>query len=387
MSELINSPGLAAPVGFSHAVGRRHRVPRRPDRADPDGAIVGDTIAEQFDQAAGNLVTALRAAGGEPDDLVSLQVFVTSVAEYKAALPELGRVWRRHFGRRYPAMGLFGVTELFDPAAKVELMGVAVLPPADAAMSSARDRHLSEAQLELYERTRRLAVTTLKPIADAGTPGGVNRPLIKALAEHGLLDGCSRRRAISAIELCLIREALARQHRRRDRVRASGARRGPDRPGRRRHEIKHEWIPQVAAGTAVAAFALTEPEAGSDPAALSLKAEPDRDGGYRLTGEKLWISNAPEADIYTVFARTGAATGARGLTAFAIPGDAPGLSGEREELLAPHAIGSLTFDGVYAATRPGARRAGRRLPRGDAHARPVPPQRRRVRDRDGPRGA
>ena len=62
-----------------------------------------------------------------PDDLVSLQIFVTSVREYRDSLPELGSVWRKHFGRRYPAMGLFGVTELFEPAAKVELMGVAVL--------------------------------------------------------------------------------------------------------------------------------------------------------------------------------------------------------------------------------------------------------------------
>jgi enamine deaminase RidA (YjgF/YER057c/UK114 family) len=86
-------------------------------------------MAEQFDVAAGNLVTALRAAGGEPEDLVSLQVFVTSVSEYRSSLRELGTAWRRHFGRRYPAMGLFGVTELFDPAAKVELMGVAVIAP------------------------------------------------------------------------------------------------------------------------------------------------------------------------------------------------------------------------------------------------------------------
>ncbi|MGH2859638.1 MAG: acyl-CoA dehydrogenase family protein, partial [Solirubrobacteraceae bacterium] len=94
-------------------------------------------------------------------------------------------------------------------------------------------------------------------------------------------------------------------------------------------------------------FALTEPEAGSDPAALSLRAVADGDGGWRLHGEKLWISNAPEADIYTVFARSDfEASGARGLTAFAVPGDAAGLSGERRELLAPHAIGSLTFDGV-----------------------------------------
>lgn len=128
MSELINSPDLAAPVGFSHAVRAGDTVYLAGQTAQsPDGVIVGDTLVEQFDLAAANLVTALRAAGGTPEDLVSLQVFVTGVAEYKASLMALGRVWRRHFGRRYPAMGLFGVTELFDAAARVELMGVAVI--------------------------------------------------------------------------------------------------------------------------------------------------------------------------------------------------------------------------------------------------------------------
>ncbi len=128
MSELVNSPELAPPIGFSHAVVADGTVYLGGQiAAAPDGSIVGETMAEQFDQAAGNLMTALRAAGGGPDDLVSLQVFVTSVAEYRDSLSDLGRVWRRNFGRRYPAMGLFGVTELFDPAAKVELMGIAVL--------------------------------------------------------------------------------------------------------------------------------------------------------------------------------------------------------------------------------------------------------------------
>ncbi len=128
MSELINSPELAEPAGFSHAVLAADTVYLAGQTAEArDGSIVGETVAEQFDAAAGNLMTALRAAGGEPDDLVSLQVFVTSVSDYRQSLPELGRVWRRHFRRRYPAMGLFGVTELFHPAAKVELMGVAVI--------------------------------------------------------------------------------------------------------------------------------------------------------------------------------------------------------------------------------------------------------------------
>jgi enamine deaminase RidA (YjgF/YER057c/UK114 family) len=132
VSELINSPDLAEPTGFSHAVRAGDTVYLGGQVAQaPDGSVTGETIVEQFDVAAGNLVTALRAAGGEPSDLVSLQVFVTAVEEYRLSLRELGDVWRRHFGRRYPAMGLFGVTELFDPAAKVELMGVAVIAPRD----------------------------------------------------------------------------------------------------------------------------------------------------------------------------------------------------------------------------------------------------------------
>jgi enamine deaminase RidA (YjgF/YER057c/UK114 family) len=130
VTEIVNSPDLATPVGFSHAVRAGDTVYLGGQVAQaPDGTVTGETIVEQFDVAAGNLMTALRAAGGGPEHLVSLQVFVTDVGEYKASLRDLGDVWRKHFGRRYPAMGLFGVTELFDPAAKVELMGVAVVPP------------------------------------------------------------------------------------------------------------------------------------------------------------------------------------------------------------------------------------------------------------------
>jgi hypothetical protein len=113
-----------------------------------------------------------------------------------------------------------------------------------------------------------------------------------------------------------------------------------------RPQISDDWIPRLTAGTAVAAFALSEPEAGSDAAALTLRAERDGDG-FRLTGTKMWISNAPEADVYTVFART-SENGARGITAFAVPGDSDGLSGEPIDLLSPHPIGRLDFDGVPA---------------------------------------
>jgi enamine deaminase RidA (YjgF/YER057c/UK114 family) len=129
VNRIVNAPELGEPVGFSHAVlasaGDTIYLGGQ-TAAGPDGTIVGATFVEQFDRAAGKLVIALRAAGGEPDDLVSLQVFVTDVAEYHASVADLGRVWRRHFGRRYPAMGLFGISALFDPQAKVELMGVAV---------------------------------------------------------------------------------------------------------------------------------------------------------------------------------------------------------------------------------------------------------------------
>jgi len=110
-------------------------------------------------------------------------------------------------------------------------------------------------------------------------------------------------------------------------------------------ELVRGWIPRIASGDAVAAFALTEGAHGSDAGAIELKAE-RQGGGFRLTGEKAWISNAPDADVYVVFARTTAGAGARGVTAFVVPGDAEGLSGEPVELLSPHPIGRLRLDGV-----------------------------------------
>jgi enamine deaminase RidA (YjgF/YER057c/UK114 family) len=121
---IVNPPELPEPVGFSHAVVAGSTVYLAGQIGE------GDSVAEQFDSAAAKLMTALRAAGGEPDQLVSLVVYVTDVDEYRASLSELGAVWRRHFGRRYPAMALVGVAALLEPDARVELMGVAVLPDA-----------------------------------------------------------------------------------------------------------------------------------------------------------------------------------------------------------------------------------------------------------------
>ena len=121
MNRIVNPPELPKPSGFSHALVAGNTV----YLAGQVGS--GETLVEQFEGAAENLLTALRASGGDADDLVSLQVFVRDVAGYRAALSEIGRVWRKHFGNHYPAMGLFGVTELFDPGLQVELMGVAVI--------------------------------------------------------------------------------------------------------------------------------------------------------------------------------------------------------------------------------------------------------------------
>lgn len=132
-NEIITAPALGEPIGYAHAVkgaaGGRLVFLGGQTALGPDGAIIGATLVEQFAVAAANVVCALRAAGGEPDDICSMQIFVTDPADYKRALPELGRVWREHFGRRYPATGLFGVTRLFDDEALVELMAVAVVPP------------------------------------------------------------------------------------------------------------------------------------------------------------------------------------------------------------------------------------------------------------------
>jgi enamine deaminase RidA (YjgF/YER057c/UK114 family) len=121
---IVNAPGLAEPVGYAHA------VVAAPGRTVYLGGQIGagETVVDQFAAAAANLVAALRAAGGEPDDLVSVVVYATDVGEYRASLRELGEVWRHHFGRRYPAMALVGVSALLDPEARVELMGVAVVP-------------------------------------------------------------------------------------------------------------------------------------------------------------------------------------------------------------------------------------------------------------------
>lgn len=128
---IVNPPDLPEPVGFAHAVvaapGRTVWLGGQTAQ-DADGRVQGATLVEQFDRAAANVAKALRGAGGEPEHLVSAQLFVTDAEQYRRSLRELGAVWRRHFGRHYPAMALFEVSALADPAAAVEIMAVAVVP-------------------------------------------------------------------------------------------------------------------------------------------------------------------------------------------------------------------------------------------------------------------
>jgi acyl-CoA dehydrogenase len=152
--------------------------------------------------------------------------------------------------------------------------------------------------------------------------------------------------AIDTRAVCLLREALARESGLADFALAmqglgSGAitLAGSD-------AQKERYLPRVASGEAIAAFALSEPDAGSDVAALALSARADGDA-FVLEGDKTWISNGGIADFYVVFARTGEAPGARGISAFIVDADTPGLTvAERIEVIAPHPLARLRFDGA-----------------------------------------
>lgn len=127
--ERVNPSDLAAPSGFSHAVVAEGRVVLLAGQTalDRDGRVVGDTVVEQFEVALSNLLTALRAAGGTPEQLASLTVYIVDMADFRAHAREIGRVWRRLVGSTYPAMAGIGVSRLWDAEALVEVQGLAVL--------------------------------------------------------------------------------------------------------------------------------------------------------------------------------------------------------------------------------------------------------------------
>src|SRR6202453_3406801 len=186
------------------------------------------------------------------------------------------------------------------------------------------------------------------------------RELVGRLGEAGLLDVAvadarGDAQSIQSRLVCLTRETLAWHDGLADFAFAmqglgSGAIGLSGSP-----ELKSAVLPKVRAGTWVAAFALSEQEAGSDVAATGCAARPEG-SDYILDGEKTWISNGGIADVYTVFARTGEAPGTRGISAFVVYADDPGLSiAERIEVIAPHPLATIRFDGCRI---PSSRRLG-----------------------------
>ena len=187
--------------------------------------------------------------------------------------------------------------------------------------------------------------------AHAADPDVACRALVRELGKAGFLSLCVAQgdQAPDVRSLAIARATLARVHGLADFALAmqglgSGAISlfGSD-------AQKAEWLPKVAGGEAIAAYALTEPETGSDAANIAMRAE-QADGEWRLTGEKSYISNGTIADVLTVFARTGAPEdGARGISAFIVRADDPALKvAERIDVIAPHPLARLSFDGVRA---------------------------------------
>lgn len=126
--EYVNPPELARPSGFSHAVRHGDAIHLSGQTAmDATGRIVAGGIVAQFRQALANVLTALRAAGGEPSDLLSVTIYLTDIPAYQAEGREIGRVWRELAGTDYPAMAGIGVTALWQPEALVEIQGVAAV--------------------------------------------------------------------------------------------------------------------------------------------------------------------------------------------------------------------------------------------------------------------
>ncbi len=174
--------------------------------------------------------------------------------------------------------------------------------------------------------------------------------IVRALGKSGItqyavpVSAGGKTQKLDVRSLCLIRETLAYHHALADFVFSmQGLGSGPisllGAPAQ-----QEQYLQKVANGEYLSAFALSEPEAGSDVAAMATKAT-EADNCYVLNGTKIWISNAGIADFYTVFARTGEASGAKSISCFIVEADRPGFSvSERIDLVAPHLMGTLTLE-------------------------------------------
>jgi acyl-CoA dehydrogenase len=204
----------------------------------------------------------------------------------------------------------------------------------------------------LRQEVERFGLDVLPGLVDHHDVDGTCRRIVAALGRAGLLrhavtapaEGAAAR--LDVRSLCIIRETLAYHAGLADFAFAmQGLGTGPITLFGTEAQ-KARYLPPVASGEAIAAFALSEPDAGSDVAALACAAEPDGPGHVRLTGEKFWISNGGIAQRTIVFCRTGEGPGVKGLSAFVVEADAPGFTiAERMETIAPHPLARLRFDG------------------------------------------
>jgi acyl-CoA dehydrogenase len=182
---------------------------------------------------------------------------------------------------------------------------------------------------------------------DHGDTDAACRKLVVQLAEGGWLrhTGAEEGERLDVRTLCLVRETLARHDALADFAFAMQAL-GMGAVSLFGTSVQRQWLHRTRSGTAIAAFALTEPGSGSDVASTATKAQRVQ-GGYLLDGEKVFISNGGIADVYVIFARTGEAPGAKGLSAFLLPADTPGLEiAERIEVMSPHPLARLRLRGV-----------------------------------------
>lgn len=194
------------------------------------------------------------------------------------------------------------------------------------------------------------AADHLRPEEESADVDQVCRALVAELGEGGWLKYCvageygGARDAIDVRSLCLMRENLARRSGLADFVFAmQGLGSGAISIGGS-SEQKQKYLPHVSSGEFIGAFALSEADAGSDVGALATTARRDGDN-YVLDGEKTWISNGGIADFYCVFARTGEAPGSRGISAFVVDADTPGLEiAEKIQVIAPHPLATLRFN-------------------------------------------
>ncbi|WP_445503770.1 acyl-CoA dehydrogenase family protein [Microvirga sp. G4-2] len=209
------------------------------------------------------------------------------------------------------------------------------------------DRHLRYA-----EALRTWVETESHGLIDQGDVDGSCRRIVRKLGDDGWLRAAVPEPygglypTLDVRTLCLSRETLAYQDGLVDFAFAmQGLGSGPISLFGS-EDVKQHYLPKVARGEAIAAFALSEPEAGSDVAAMSTTAVPDGPDHVRIDGLKTWISNGGIADYYVVFARSGEAPGARGLSAYVVDADTPGLVIEnRIDVIAPHPLATLRFEG------------------------------------------